>query len=160
VTLLLAVALGAAGVWWWRVDRVRRHTLARLDAALPAGLTVAEEPPVPGTASAYAVYPGWYRWMSAVVGVAIASGLWIVLGLPTTVAMAFGLLAAALTYLAEEWLAGLCLSRSCCRLTMPGYAGPTGLPCIWRVNSTPHARTCWRPWRWAHRLGAWPITLD
>lgn len=112
--ILTALALGAIGAvvaWLWRAETRHRQTRARL--ALHARGEGPETPTLDAhqTRAPAPTFPRRYRWLPFVASDLVFVGLWLGVGLPFIVAMAFAFLVAVLVHLAEEALAGARIAR-------------------------------------------------
>lgn len=106
VVLLLSAA--AAGVWRvWRAGSVRQATHSQLDRALAGAVSVlADLDARPGPTALPRVYPRRFPWLAPAAGLTTTVLVRVAVGWPLLVALAFGLLATVLTYLAEDAYAG------------------------------------------------------
>lgn len=100
--LLLVVLIAAAAAVAWLAIRRRqrvRASLAAASAAVPADATATGGGTTP-------MFPRRYRWAAPAVGGVVAVAVRVAVAWPLPIAVAFGLLATALVFLAEDALAG------------------------------------------------------
>jgi len=99
VPLILVIA-AAAGFYLWYSAYLRERSLRRVDVASTGLRGMAS-----GASDEPAVFPPRYRLLAPAAGLTVALAVYFLTSLPFEYAVAFGILAAAIAWVFEDWLA-------------------------------------------------------